>query len=39
MKSSEAKKKCPYVERDISWMYFSVSSSKLPVRKYPFWNA
>ena len=23
MKSSEAKKKCPYVERDISWMYFN----------------
>lgn len=23
MKSSETKKKCPYVERDISWMYFN----------------
>lgn len=23
MKSGEAKKKCPYVERDISWMYFN----------------
>lgn len=40
MKSSEAKKKCPYVERDISWMYFNQRIlSKLPVRKYPFWNA
>ena len=35
MKSSETKKKCPYVERDISWMYFN----QLPVRKYLFWNA
>ena len=23
MKPSETRKKCPYVERDISWMYFN----------------
>ena len=40
MKSSETKKKCPYVERDISWMYFNQRILlELPVRKYLFWNA
>ena len=39
MKQSEIKKKYPYVERDISWMYFNQRTySKLPARKFLYWN-
>ena len=32
MKQSEIKKKYPYVERDISWMYFNHSARSRPSR-------